>query len=186
MQIPEGGRTFNPASRAAWRKWLATNESPEPVWLVLYRKSSKKHNLTYADAVEEALCYGWIDNRANPRDDESSYLRFTPRKPESSWSKLNIDRANRLIRLGLMTNAGLAFIDIAKKTGKWKTADRIPPDLKEKFERNKRALQYFQDFPPYAKRMIIQWIIDAKRPETRAERIRKTVELAAKNIKSRP
>jgi uncharacterized protein YdeI (YjbR/CyaY-like superfamily) len=189
MKKHDGIRTYNPANRAAWREWLATNKSQEPVWLVLYRKTSKKHNLTYADAVEEALCFGWIDNRANPRDGESSYLRFAPRREQSNWSKLNVERSERLIRDGLMTKAGQVFIDIAKESGAWvasKDADTIPPDLKKGLDKNKKALKNFQAFAPFARRMIIQWIIDAKRTETRSDRVKKTVTLAARNIRSRP
>jgi len=189
MEKVNGTRTFNPANRMAWRKWLSANTSPEPVCVILYRKSSKKHNLTYADSVEEGLCFGWIDNRGWPRNKESSYLRFAPRKENSKWSKLNVSRATRLIRDGLMTKAGQTFIDIAKKTGAWiaaRDADRIPPDLQAALHRNKKALKNFQTFPPFTRRMINQWILDAKRPETRNARIKKTVTLAAKNIRSRP
>jgi uncharacterized protein YdeI (YjbR/CyaY-like superfamily) len=189
MKKHDGIRTYNPANRAEWRKWLASNKSTEPVWLVLYRKGTRKHNLTYADAVEEALCFGWIDNRANPRDGESSYLRFAPRREKSNWSKLNVERSERLIRDGLMTEAGQVFIDIAKESGAWfasNEADTIPPDLQKMFNKNKKALKNFQAFAPFAKRMIIQWVVDAKRPETRAARVGKTVALAAKNIRARP
>ena len=189
MNKHDGIRTYNPTNRAAWRRWLATNKSTEPVWVVLYRKGSKKHNLTYADAVEEALCFGWIDNRANPRDGESSYLRFAPRREKSNWSKLNVERSERLIRDGHMTKAGQVFIDIAKETGAWlasRDADTIPPDLKKRFSKNKKALKNFQAFPPFTKRMIIQWILDAKRAETRSDRVEKTVTLAAKNIRAKP
>ena len=189
MEIVNDTRTFHPASRAAWRKWLSTNKSREPVCVVLYRKKSKKHNLAYADAVEEGLCFGWIDNRSWPRDEESSYLRFAPRKENSKWSKLNVERVTRLIREGQMTKAGLVFVDIAKKTGAWTAAseaDEPPADLKKAFSKNKKAYKNFQAFAPFAKRMINQWVLDAKRPETRGERIKKTVKLAAKNIRARP
>jgi uncharacterized protein YdeI (YjbR/CyaY-like superfamily) len=189
MEKVNGTRTFNPANRAAWRKWLANNKSPEPVCVVLYRKHSRRYNLAYADAVEEGLCFGWIDNRAWPRDGESSYLRFAPRKENGKWSKLNVERATRLIREGQMTKAGQIFIDIAKKTGTWEAAgdaDHMPPDLQKAFTKSKKALKNFQAFAPFSKRMINQWILDAKRPETRDERVKKTVALAAKNIRSRP
>jgi uncharacterized protein YdeI (YjbR/CyaY-like superfamily) len=115
-----GVRTFNPANREEWRKWLKDNHtSGEPVCLVIYHKASKTPNLTYNDAVEEALCFGWIDNKGLSRDDDSMYLQLGPRKEKSNWSLLNKERVKRIIKAGLMTPAGQALIDVAKKNGKW-------------------------------------------------------------------
>jgi uncharacterized protein YdeI (YjbR/CyaY-like superfamily) len=190
MEELNGVRTFNPANRSAWRKWLSKNyTSTDPVWVAIYHKGSEKPNLTYADVVEEALCFGWIDNRANKRDEESMYLRVVPRKEKSSWSKLNRERAERMIKEKLMTKAGQVFIDLAKKSGKWDAAlesDVIPPDAKKAFAKKKKAFENFQAFAPFSKRMIVQWITEAKRPETRKARIDKTVELATKNIRAKP
>jgi uncharacterized protein YdeI (YjbR/CyaY-like superfamily) len=189
MEKKNGVRTFNPSDRKAWRKWLATNhKSTEPVCLVLFNKNSETPNISYNDAVEEALCYGWIDNKGLKRDDESMYLQFVPRKENGNWSKLNRDRAEKMIQEGLMTKAGQVFIDIAKKSGKWDaalTADVIPGDLQRVLDKKKKALQYFMAFAPSSRRLIIQWINEAKRPETRADRIKKTVTLAAQNIKAK-
>jgi uncharacterized protein YdeI (YjbR/CyaY-like superfamily) len=185
-----GVRTFNPANRREWRKWLAKNHtSTEPVCLVIFHKKSSAPNLSYGDAVEEALCFGWIDNKGIKRDQESMYLQFAPRKENSNWSKLNKERAEKMIHDGLMTKAGQIFIDIAKKSGKWDAAleaDVIPTDLQKAFDKKKKAFQNFQSFAPSSKRLIIQWISDAKKPETRQQRIEKTVELAAQNIKAKP
>ena len=190
MKKVNGVRTFNPANRSAWRKWLATNHtSIDPVCLVIFHKKSKTPNITYGEAVEEALCFGWIDNKGLKRDDESMYLQFCPRKEKSNWSKLNRERAEKMIQEGLMTEAGQIFIDIAKKSGKWEAsleADAIPPDLQKAFDKKKKAFQNFQAFAPSSKRLIIQWIIDAKKEETRQQRIEKTVTLAAQNIKAKP
>lgn len=190
MEKVNGIRTFNPASRSAWRKWLAAHHtSVEPVCLILFRKNSKTPNISYDEAVEEALCFGWIDNKGMRRDDESSYLQFCPRKEKSNWSKLNIERAEKLMREGLMTKAGQVFIDIAKKSGKWNggaTADEVPPDLQKRFDKKKEAFRNFQSFPPFSRRMIIGWIKDSKKQETRQRRIERTVELAAQNIRARP
>jgi uncharacterized protein YdeI (YjbR/CyaY-like superfamily) len=123
------------------------------------------------------------------RDGESMYLQFCPRKEKSNWSKLNRERAEKMIREGLMTEAGQAFIEMAKRSGKWNAsveADAIPPDLQKAFDKKKRAFQNFQSFPPSSQRLIIQWIIEAKKAETRQRRIEKTVELAAENIKAKP
>jgi uncharacterized protein YdeI (YjbR/CyaY-like superfamily) len=184
-----GIRTCNPKSRSAWRKWLSENyTSTEPVALVLFHKNSKTPNLTYADSVEEALCFGWIDNKGMKRDDESMYLQFCPRKEKSNWSKLNRDRAEKLILEGSMTEAGQVFIDAAKRSGKWDAsleADVIPPDLQKAFNKNKKALKNFESFAPSSRRLIIQWVLDAKRLETRQQRVEKTVQLAEQNVKAK-
>jgi uncharacterized protein YdeI (YjbR/CyaY-like superfamily) len=190
METVKGIRTFNPANRSEWRKWLAANHtSAEPVCVVIFHKKSKTPNITYGEAVEEALCFGWIDNKGMKRDDESMYLQFCPRKENSNWSKLNRDRAEKLKRDGLMTEAGQVFIDIAKKSGKWNIfteTDSIPPDLLKILSKKRKAFENFRNFPPSSRRMIIQWIISAKKPETRQLRIEQTVALAAQNIRAKP
>jgi uncharacterized protein YdeI (YjbR/CyaY-like superfamily) len=189
MEKKNGVRTFNPANRSAWRKWLAANHtSTEAVCLIVFHKSSKTPNITYDEAVEEALCFGWIDNKGMKRDDQSMYLQFCPRKEKSNWSKPNKERVERMTQQGLMTPAGQYFIDIAKKSGKWDAADQadiIPADLQKAFDKKKKAFKNFQAFAPSSQRLIIQWIIDAKKPETRQQRVEKTVELAAQNIKAK-
>jgi uncharacterized protein YdeI (YjbR/CyaY-like superfamily) len=190
MEKANGIRTFNPANRSAWRKWLKANHtSTEPVCLIVFHKKSKTPNIGYDEAVEEALCFGWIDNKGMKRDEESMYLQFGPRKEKSNWSMLNRERAERMIQEGLMTPAGQVFIDIAKENGKWDAAaeaDVIPPDLQQAFGKKKKAFHHFQSFAPSSRRLIIQWITDAKRAETRQQRIEKTVTLAAQNIKAKP
>jgi uncharacterized protein YdeI (YjbR/CyaY-like superfamily) len=189
MEKVNGIRTFNPPDREAWRKWLTEHHtSTEPVCLIIFHKKSKTPNITYGEAVEEALCFGWIDNKGMKRDAESMYLQLAPRKENSNWSKLNRDRATKMIREGLMTEAGQVFIDIAKKNGKWSAAlkaDVIPADLQKVFDKKKRAFSNFQSFAPSSRRLIIQWITSARKPETRQQRIEKTVELAAQNIKAK-
>jgi uncharacterized protein YdeI (YjbR/CyaY-like superfamily) len=186
MEKINGIRTFNPANRSAWRKWLTDNHtSTEPVCLVIFHKKSKTPNISYDDAVEEALCFGWIDNKGMKRDQESMYLQLVPRKEKSNWSKLNRRRAEKMIKEGLMTKAGQIFIDLAKKSGKWDAAlkaDVIPPDLQKAFTKKKKAFQNFQSFAPSIQRLIIQWITAAKKAETRQQRIDRTVERAAQNI----
>jgi uncharacterized protein YdeI (YjbR/CyaY-like superfamily) len=189
MEKKNGVRTFNPANRKAWRKWLTANHtSTEAVCLVVFHKNSATPNISYDEAVEEALCFGWIDNKGMKRDAESMYLQFCPRKEKSNWSKPNRERAERMIRQRLMKKAGQVFIDIAKKSGKWDEslqADVIPPDLQNLFDKKKKAIQHFQGFAPSTRRLIIQWILDAKKPETRRDRIEKTVMLAGQNIKAK-
>lgn len=106
--------------RKTWRDWLEKNHrSARRVWLILAHKMSRMPSVTYEEAVEEALCFGWIDSKANKKDDESSLLFFTQRSPKSTWSASNRERAERMIRQGLMTDAGLEMIALAKKNGTW-------------------------------------------------------------------
>lgn len=120
LEILEGIRAFYPTTVEEWREWLNQNCTNEKaVWLITYHKNSKMPGISYNEAIEQALCFGWIDSKAKKRDTESSYLKFTPRKPGSNWSKSNIERVRQLISHGLMTPHGQALIDIAKKSGKW-------------------------------------------------------------------
>lgn len=131
--------SIHPKSRAEWRKWLEENHTrTEGVWLVMYKKGTGKPRVDYAEAVEEALCFGWIDSKGNKLDDERSMLWMAPRKPKTGWSKLNKERIERLIKAKLMTSAGLAKINAAKKDGTWNALDaiealEIPSDLAKAF-----------------------------------------------------
>lgn len=177
-------------NRAEWRQWLEENHTrKEGVWLVTFKKASGKPHLAYAEAVEEALCFGWVDSKGNKLDDERTMLWYAPRKPGSGWSKLNKTRVAKLVADGLMAPAGIAKIEAAKQDGSWNALDKvealeIPPDLKRALSANKDAKQYFELFPRSVKRAILEWISNAKRPETRANRIAETVESAAKNIRA--
>ena len=139
--------------------------------------------------MEEALCFGWIDSKPAKLDDERSMLWFAPRKAKTNWSKLNKDRVEKMIKAGLMAPAGLAKVEAAKKDGSWNALDgvealEIPPDLAKALSKNKTAKEYFEAFPRSVKRGILEWILNAKRPETRAKRIEETVSLAEKNIRA--
>jgi len=188
--IKDERKSFHAKSRKEWRKWLQKNHQSEKfVWLIIYRKESKTPSVYYEEAVEEALCFGWIDSKGNKRDDESFYLFFAQRNPKSNWSKVNKGRVEKLTQQGLMIESGQKMIDLAKKTGTWTALDAIengiiPDDLKALLKRNKKASENFEAFPPSSKKIIIGWISNAKKPETREQRIKQTVELAAKNIKA--
>lgn len=120
METNKGVETFYAATRAQWRKWLAKNcQSKKEVCLILYSKKSETKSVTYAEAVEEALCFGWIDSLTNKRDEDSRYQRFSPRKATSNWSPSNRERVERMIKEGLMTEHGQKLIDIAIEKGKW-------------------------------------------------------------------
>jgi uncharacterized protein YdeI (YjbR/CyaY-like superfamily) len=120
MQTHNGVEAYYPKTRKQWRNWLMKNgQSKSSVWVVLQYKKSTQRGISYDDAVEEALCFGWIDSKGNKRDDETWYLYLTPRKASSSWSKPNRKRALKMIKEGLMTEIGQKLIDLAKKEGRW-------------------------------------------------------------------
>ncbi len=148
-----------------------------------YKKGTRKPSISYDEAVEEALSFGWIDSRVKSLDEERYMQLFTPRKPRSSWSKLNKQRVEKLIKSSLMTEAGLEKVEAAKRDGSWNTLDviddiQIPEDLYQALASNKKARDNFMAFSDSSKKIILRWIRDAKRPETRKKRIEKTVELA--------
>lgn len=182
--------TFYPKDRAAWRNWLAKNHQKKAsIWLILYKKDSGTHSISYDVAVEEALCFGWVDSKPNKRDANSYYLFFAQRKPSSNWSALNKTRVAKLQKAGLIMPAGQAMIDIAKKNGKWDALNEvdqliIPKDLKAAFKTYPGAEKYFDAFPPSTKKGILEWIGNAKTPATRIKRLTETASLAAKNIRA--
>jgi uncharacterized protein YdeI (YjbR/CyaY-like superfamily) len=190
METKDGVQAISVKNRKEWRKWLEKHHrSEKAVRLIMYRKHSKTTGVPYADAVEEALCFGWIDGIKHKRDEDSSYQLFKPRSPKSNWSRSNRDRAAKLIAAGLMTKSGQAMIDIARQTGTWEALkdvenEVIPDDLQKLLARNKTANKNFQAFSSSSKKIILGWIISAKRPETRQKRIEQTVALAADNIKA--
>jgi uncharacterized protein YdeI (YjbR/CyaY-like superfamily) len=177
----------HPLSRAEWREWLALNHTRiEGVWLVTYKKATGKPRVEYDAAVEEALCFGWIDSKAKKLDDQRSLLWFAPRKPRTGWSKPNKQRVEHLIAAGQMTAAGLAKIEAAKLDGSWTALDavenlEIPDDLARAFDQYADARTNFDAFPRSAKRGILEWIATARTARTRATRIDETARLAQDN-----
>ncbi len=173
-------------SRAEWRDWLkAHHRQRESIWLVTYKKNKGPY-IPWADIVEEALCFGWVDSLPRKLDARRSMLLVSPRKPGSAWSALNKSRAEAMIARGQMTKAGQAMIDAAKADGTWTKLDAVealsvPPDLADAFRRHAGAAGNFDAFPRSARRGILEWIIQAKRPETRAKRVEETARLAGQN-----
>ena len=188
MEAPSN--SVHPLTRAEWRSWLEQNGSrAEGIWLVSYKKDTGKQRFEYDEAVEEALCFGWVDSKPNKLDDERSLLWFAPRKRGTGWSKPNKDRVERLIAQGLMTPPGLAKIEAAKQDGSWNALDavealEIPPDLAEALASYPAAGKYFDAFPRSVKRGILEWIVNAKKPETRAQRVAETARLAEDNVRA--
>jgi len=182
--------SIHPITRAEWRLWLENNHTrAEGVWLISYKKATGKPRFEYDEAVEEALCFGWIDSKPNKLDEERTMLWFAPRKPSTGWSGPNKSRVEKLIRDGRMSPAGLAKVEAAKRDGSWSALDQIealemPPDLEQALAANEKAQKNFTAFPRSVKRGILEWIASAKKPETRAKRVEETARLAAENIRA--
>ena len=168
-----------------WRGWLHENHGDEnQAWVVIQKVRSPHEGLRYEEAVDEATCFGWIDGKMRRLNDHEFAQRFSPRRRRSIWSRINRDRAERLIEEGKMTEAGLRAVEEAKSNGRWEKAytSRKPPempgDLLEALRDSPEADRNFMDFPNSARFMYIHWINDAKRAETRARRIKRVVERA--------
>jgi len=177
--------------RSSWRQWLEANHATaRSAWLVMWRRRSGRVGLDYESAVEEALCFGWVDSTAGTVDDERGKLYFAPRKPRSAWAATNKARVERLIAGGRMAPAGLAAIKRAKANGSWAVLDsverlEVPDDLATALAARPPAADHFAAFPPSARKMLLGWVAQAVRPETRAARISETAEAAARNVRAR-
>ncbi len=178
--------------REAWRRWLLKNHAKSKgIWLVFDKKTAREDRLKYADAVEEALCFGWIDSTLRPIDHAQYMQLYTPRKPKSGWSKLNKDRVARLTEQGLITQPGFDAIESAKKNGSWAHLDQveamiIPPDLAAALKAKPAAARNFEAFARFSRKQFLYWVNGGKREETRKHRIKIVVGLAAKNQRLTP
>ena len=165
--------TVCPTSQQDWRQWLQANhQTQNSVWLIYYKKNSGMPTLSWSQAVDEALCFGWIDSTAKPIDDKKFMQFFCKRKPNSVWSKINKEKVQRLIDLGLMTPAGFDSIEKAKQNGSWVILDEveelnIPQDLEDALQSQPNAKAYFESLSRSVKKSMLQWLVLAKRPETR-------------------
>jgi uncharacterized protein YdeI (YjbR/CyaY-like superfamily) len=183
----KGVKTFYAESKVAFRNWLIDNHDIESnLWLIIYKKDSGTPSITYDQAVDEALCFGWVDSSINKRDDESFFQYFAKRNPKSNWSRVNKLKVEKLISEGLMTASGIKMIDLAKQTGTWTALDDVenlinPPDLQEALDQNPLAKEYFDLFPRSVKRGILEWLMNAKQAETRLKRITEIVNKAERN-----
>ncbi len=163
--------TISPKNRHEWREWLQENhDKKQSVWLIYYKKKSNIPTVTYSEAVDEALCFGWIDSKAKPLDEEKFMQFFSRRKAKSVWSRINKEKIERLINEGLMTAAGYHIIEIAKQNGSWTILDEaetltIPKDLDEAFQKRPNAKNYFSGLSRSDKRNILQWLVLAKKQE---------------------
>jgi uncharacterized protein YdeI (YjbR/CyaY-like superfamily) len=174
-------------------KWLAKNHAASAgIWLRFAKKGSDLASVTYAEAVEVALCYGWIDGQARSLDAAAWLQKYTPRGPRSLWSKVNRERALQLIESGHMKPAGLAAIEAAKRNGRWEAAydppsrATVPDDLKAALDRDARAKAFFETLDSRNRYAILHRLQNAKKPETRARRIEQFVKMLAKKEKLYP
>jgi uncharacterized protein YdeI (YjbR/CyaY-like superfamily) len=184
-------KTLYVTNRDEWRAWLAKHHASETeVWLIYYKKHSTQPRIPYDHAVEEALCFGWIDSLVKRIDDQKFAQKFTPRRDCNKWSALNKRRARKLIREGRMTEVGLAKIDQAvldeepriKQKKKSRNLD-LPRFVKLALLASPRASEHFQNLAPSYRRLYIEWIMSAKKEETRARRLREAVSLLEQNKK---
>ena len=170
-------REIHPKTRAGWRSWLKKNHARcDGVWLIYYRTSTGRRRLSWESAVREALCFGWIDSKVKPIDDERYKQIFTPRKPRSVWSKINKQYIAELIESELMTDAGLRAVDVAKKNGAWSLLEPVdalivPADLESALRGSRSAREAYEALSESAKRAVLYSLYSAKREETRAKRL---------------
>jgi len=169
---------FDFIDRSEWRTWLeAHHDACSEVWLIIQKKGSKLEGLSLNEAVEEALCYGWIDGKLHRMDDQRYYLRFSPRKSNSVWSVRNIQRVEELVGRGEMTEAGLAAVHEGKKSGQWQAAidrentEKIPTELESVLRRRKGAIATYRNLPDSKKKLYMYWLQSAKREQTKQKRI---------------
>lgn len=177
-------------NRDDWRAWLEKNcDIEKEVWLIFYKKHSGKPSISYDDAVEEALCFGWIDSIVKRIDDEKYARKLTPRKPSSRWSESNKKRVNRMIKERRMTEAGLAMIKLAQDTGQWSKSPpvnkrfSVPRYIRDALELNDKASHNFDNLASTYKRQYVGWIDSAKKEETRRRRLAEAIRLLERNEK---
>ena len=183
-------KTLYLTNRKDWRNWLENNHNKEKlIWLIYYKKHTARKRIAYDDAVEEAICFGWIDSTIRRIDEETYMQKYMPRKKNSKWSEINKKRAKKMIADEQMTEFGMQKINEAKQNGNWgnaygsKEKQEVPEDLLKALSKNKVSLGNFLDFAPSYKNSYIYWINDAKKEETRIRRILKVVERASENLK---
>lgn len=175
---------------AEWRKWLRQNHArSQGEWVYMYKRGAARNGLRYQEALDEALCFGWIDGQIRAVDNDRFKQRWTPRRKGSVWSQVNKTKVNRLIAAGRVTEAGLAVVREAKKTGKWQAAysnqrdDSVPADLVKALRAEPEAWKNFNSFARTYRNMYAGWVLDAKQAETRQRRIAAVVRRARENRK---
>jgi uncharacterized protein YdeI (YjbR/CyaY-like superfamily) len=187
MAPPEDNQTRAFASSKAWETWLARNHAKSPgIWLQIYKKGSGQRSVTYAEALDAALCYGWIDSQKRPKDEASWLQRFSPRRPRGVWSRINTRHAERLIAAGRMKPAGLAEVEAARRDGRWQRAYEsastasVPTDFLRALAKNKKAQSFFDGLSRANVYAIAYRLQTARKPETREKRMRTILAMLAR------
>lgn len=184
-------KTLHVTNRDEWHRWLEVNHKKEKeIWLVYYKKHTCNPRIPYDDAVEEAICFGWIDSIIKRIDENTYCQKFTPRRKTSKWSEKNIERAEKMLSQGKMTTPGIALFEQTRndpslivKSEKTPSFIEIPEDLNKKLHNTGHAFRYFIAFPRSYQMMCIKWINAAKRPETRERRIEEVARKASEGEK---
>jgi uncharacterized protein YdeI (YjbR/CyaY-like superfamily) len=179
-------KTLTFKSSAEFRRWLEINHArSDGIWLRICKKNSGKKSITYAEALNQSLCYGWIDGQKQAHDECSWLQKFTPRRVKSGWSKLNTAHAERLIKVGQMTRAGLKAVEAAKADGRWQAAydsprNAVPPDdFLKALDKDKKAKAFFETLNKSNIYSIVYRLQTAKKPETREKRMKLILEMLA-------
>lgn len=186
MSAPEDAERVQPETVAAWRAWLEDHHASAPgVWLVSWKRHTGRPTVSYDDAVTEALAFGWVDSKGLRLDEDRSMIWFTRRRPASGWSRPNKVRVTTLLAEGRMAPAGQAAIEVARRNGAWSLLDDVedlvvPDDLAAELDRHSVAREAWDGFPRSVRRSVLEWIVLAKRPETRRARIAETAEKAGR------
>lgn len=190
MTSPDAPR-IHPDTSADWRRWLAENHNTSTgIWFVRWTKASGRTGVGYEEAVIEALAYGWVDSKAASLDADRTLQWFGPRKPGSGWARTNKVRIAELERTGRMAEPGARLIQAAKDDGSWTLLDDVedlvvPPDLAAAFDAVPGSFSNWQAFPPSSRRAMLVWLVDAKRPQTRADRVGMVADKAGRNERAK-
>jgi len=178
---------FYPSNQTVWRMWLEKNHiSKQAVWLVFHTKKSKFKSISWSEAVDVALCFGWIDSKKVKIDETTSHQYFCQRKPKSTWSKINKVKVDKLTELGLMAEAGLKCIETAKQNGSWTILDEveeliIPTDLYDALLINQKCIDFYLSLSNSIKKRLLTWLVLAKTPQTRQNRLNEIIESSEQN-----
>lgn len=176
----------------AFRKWLQKNHNRETEqWVGYYKKATKLPSMTWSESVDQALCFGWIDGLRKSIDDKSYKIRFTPRRPKSNWSAVNVKKMEELIEQGLMTEAGLSIYDKrkAEKTANYSYERKkvsLRRDYLKMLKTNNQAYEFFRKLPPSAKQLSVGWVMNAKREETRLRRLQQLIDSSERGLRIPP
>jgi uncharacterized protein YdeI (YjbR/CyaY-like superfamily) len=186
----KGVTVVYPQTTTEWRLWLEKHhQSVKSVWVLMFKKATEMPSITYKEALDEALCFGWIDSVSNKRDEQSFYQFFSKRNPKSNWSRVNKNKIEYLEQQGKMTDQGRYMVELAKQTGTWTALDLVedlvvPDEMEKLLTKHPTARTHYEAFPRSVKRGILEWIYAAKTLETKLKRIQNTIELAEQNIRA--